>query len=166
MPVGKSRSRVSSPAETPLSEKSHTRFGAAQSLALGRNGGGSCLLFGFESNPQQEPDMTFNRKLLAAPLLGVALSLGGFAITVTGCTAITEKSPREALTDAEIVARAKTIFAADPVVKARNIHVTAIKGDVTLTGVVRSEEEALRAVELIRPISGVNTVVSALKIEG
>jgi osmotically-inducible protein OsmY len=110
--------------------------------------------------------MTFERKLLAAPLLGMALSLGGVAAAITGCTAITEKSPRQALTDAEIIARAKTIFAADPVVKARNIHVTAIKGDVTLTGVVGSEEEALRAVELVRPIEGVNTVVSALKIEG
>jgi osmotically-inducible protein OsmY len=110
--------------------------------------------------------MTFERKLLAAPLLGLALSLGGVAAAITACTAITEKSPRQALTDAEIIVRAKTIFAADPVVKARNIHVTAIKGDVTLTGVVRNEEEALRAVELVRPIEGVNTVVSALQIEG
>jgi osmotically-inducible protein OsmY len=109
--------------------------------------------------------MTPNRKLLAAPLIGIAFSLGGIAIAVTGCTALTEKHPREALTDAEIIARAKTVFAADPVVKARNIHVTAVKGDVTLSGVVKSEEEARRAVELVRPIPGVRTVMSALKVE-
>ena len=63
------------------------------------------------------------------------------------------------------MARAKTLFTADPVVKARNIHVTVVKGDVTLTGVVKSEDEALRAVELVRPIPGVQTVVSALKVE-
>jgi osmotically-inducible protein OsmY len=110
--------------------------------------------------------MNTQSKWFAAPLLGLALSLGGISIVaVSGCTAITEKSPREALTDAEIVARAKALLAADPVVKARNIHITAVKGDVTLSGVVKSEEEAVRAAELIRPIPGVRTVMTALKVE-
>jgi osmotically-inducible protein OsmY len=108
--------------------------------------------------------MRIQSRWLAAPFLGLALSLGT-AVVVTGCTGITEKTPREALSDAEIVTRAKALLAADPLVKARNIHITAIKGDVTLSGVVKSEDEARRAAELIRPIPGVRTVMSALKVE-
>jgi hypothetical protein len=112
------------------------------------------------------PNMNTQSKWLAAPFLGLALSLGSICIVaVSGCTALTEKSPREALTDAEIVTRAKALLAADPVVKARNIHITAVRGDVTLSGVVKSEDEARRAAELIRPIPGVRTVMTALKVE-
>ena len=81
--------------------------------------------------------MSLVRNLLVATLVGAAFPVG--------CTAITEKSPKEAFPDAEIITRAKAMFAADPVVKARNIHVTAVKGDVTLTGVVKSVSEADRA---------------------
>jgi osmotically-inducible protein OsmY len=101
--------------------------------------------------------MSLVRNLLVATMIGAAFPIG--------CTAITEKSPKEAFTDAEIITRAKAMFAADPVVKARNIHVTAVKGDVTLTGVVQSDGEADRAVELVRAIPGVTSVTSVLKVE-
>jgi osmotically-inducible protein OsmY len=90
-------------------------------------------------------------------MLGATLSVG--------CTGLTEKNPKEMVTDASIVTRAKAMFAADPVVKARNISVTAVKGDVTLAGVVQSREEADRAVELVRGIRGVNSVTSALRVQ-
>jgi osmotically-inducible protein OsmY len=97
------------------------------------------------------------RNVLVAAMIGATMS--------TGCTAITEKTPREALSDAAIITRAKALFAVDPVVKARNISITAVKGDVVLTGVVKSPEEADRAIELVRAIPGVNSVASALKVE-
>jgi hyperosmotically inducible protein len=87
------------------------------------------------------------------------------AALCTGCTAMTEKTPREMVSDASIVTRAKSLMAADPIVKARNINVNAVKGDVTLTGIVKSTDEAERAVELVRGIPGVNSVISALRVE-
>jgi osmotically-inducible protein OsmY len=101
--------------------------------------------------------MTLIRNLLVATMLGATLSVG--------CTALTEKTPKEMVSDASIVTRAKAMFAADPLVKARNISVTVVKGDVTLAGVVKSREEAERAVELVRGIPGVNRVTNALRVE-
>jgi osmotically-inducible protein OsmY len=101
--------------------------------------------------------MRLIRNLLVATMLGATLS--------AGCTALTEKSPREMVSDATLVTRAKALLAADPVVKARNINVNVVKGDVTLTGIVKSLEEAERAIQLVRDLPGVNSVTSALRIE-
>jgi osmotically-inducible protein OsmY len=102
--------------------------------------------------------MPLFRNLLVAAFMGTTV--------LAGCTAITEKTPREAISDAALVTRAKALLAADPVVKARNINVTVVKGDVTLAGVVKSEEEARRAVDLVGGIPGVQSVVSNLRVEG
>jgi osmotically-inducible protein OsmY len=96
-------------------------------------------------------------RFLAYAILGAFLS--------GGCTAITEKSPGEAVTDAAIITKAKAAFAVDPIVKARNIHVTAVKGDVTLSGIVKSLDEALRATELVSALPGVTHVASVLTVE-
>jgi osmotically-inducible protein OsmY len=103
-----------------------------------------------------ESAMPTLRDVLVATMIGSSM--------IAGCTALTEKSPKEAVSDAGIVTRAKALLAADPLVKARNIHVTAVKGDVMLAGLVKSPEEADRAVELVRGIPGVNTVASTLKV--
>jgi osmotically-inducible protein OsmY len=100
--------------------------------------------------------MSLIRNLCVAAVLGSSLS--------AGCTAITEKSPKEIVSDAAIVTRAKTMFTVDPVVKARNIHVTAVNGVVTLSGVVKSEDEAKRAVDLVSGIKGVDSVVTSLQV--
>jgi osmotically-inducible protein OsmY len=100
--------------------------------------------------------MSLIRNLCFAAMLGATLS--------TGCTAIGEKEPKEVITDAAIEARAKAMFTVDPIVKARNIKVTAVKGVVTLSGVVKSDEEAARAVELVSGIKGVDSVVTALQV--
>jgi osmotically-inducible protein OsmY len=103
--------------------------------------------------------MTVIRNLLVAAFLGTTL------VTGSGCAGLTDKTPKEAVSDAAIVSRAKAVLVADPVVKARNIHVTAVKGDVILSGVVKSQQEADRAVELVRGVPGVNSVSTALKVE-
>jgi osmotically-inducible protein OsmY len=101
--------------------------------------------------------MSHIRNLLVAAAIGASL--------LTGCTGLTEKTPREAVSDAAIITRAKALLVADPVTKARNISVTAIKGDVVLTGIVKSPTEAERAMDLVRDIPGVHSVSSALKVE-
>jgi osmotically-inducible protein OsmY len=101
--------------------------------------------------------MPIIRHLLVAAFLG--------ATVVAGCAGITDKTPKEMVSDATLVSRAKAVLTADPVVKARNIHVTSVKGDVILSGVVKSQQEADRAVELVKGLPGVNSVVTALKIE-
>jgi osmotically-inducible protein OsmY len=97
-----------------------------------------------------------NRNLLAATVLGAALAVG--------CTGLGEKSAGQTVDDAAIVTKAKAAFAADPVVRAMNIHVDSYKGEVQLSGLAKSPEEARRAEELVRKLSGVHSVKNDIRL--
>jgi hyperosmotically inducible protein len=66
--------------------------------------------------------------------------------------------------DATITAKVKLKLLEDPVTKARKIDVDTVNGVVTLTGVVETEEEIKRAIEIARKVEGVKRVVNNLKI--
>lgn len=100
--------------------------------------------------------MNFNRNLLAATILGASLAVG--------CTAFTEKTVGENVTDAAILTKAKTAMTVDPITKARNIDIDVIKGEVTLNGLVNSPEEARRAEQLVRQLEGVRSVRNNLRL--
>ncbi len=66
--------------------------------------------------------------------------------------------------DATITAKIKLKLLEDPITKARKIDVDTVNGVVTLTGIVESEKEIKRAVEIARNVKGVKKVVNNLRI--
>lgn len=67
--------------------------------------------------------------------------------------------------DARIENEVKSKFAADDMIKSRNIRITSKDGIVTLQGTVRTSEEQDEAVRLANSVSGVKEVRSALIID-
>jgi hyperosmotically inducible protein len=66
--------------------------------------------------------------------------------------------------DATITARVKTVLLNDPQVGATKIDVATTAGVVTVSGTVKSQAEATRAVELAKKVTGVRDVKSALHV--
>ena len=79
-------------------------------------------------------------------------------------TAKAANQAKAAITPAAVTAKIKSKMALDDLVKARNIHVETNDTVVTLTGVVDSEAERKRAVELARETEGVTSVIDHLRI--
>ncbi len=100
--------------------------------------------------------MRINRSLLAATIFGAVLAVG--------CSHLGEKSAGETVDDAAIVTKAKAAFVADPVVKVLDIKVNSYKGEVQLSGFAKTPEEARRAEELVRHISGVKVVKNDIRL--
>jgi len=67
--------------------------------------------------------------------------------------------------DATITAKVKLKLIEDPITKARKIDVDTVNGVVTLTGVVESEKEIKRAIEIAKNVKGVKKVVNNLRVE-
>jgi hyperosmotically inducible periplasmic protein len=72
---------------------------------------------------------------------------------------------RTAMSDTMITTKVKAEYAADPLVKAMDVHVETQKGIVMLSGFVPSKAEADKAVELARKVEGVQEVKSSLQIK-
>jgi osmotically-inducible protein OsmY len=71
----------------------------------------------------------------------------------------------DALAPAAITAKIKAKMGLDDLVKARNLHVETNGTVVTLTGVVGSEAERKRAVELAKQTEGVTSVTDNLRVQ-
>ena len=76
----------------------------------------------------------------------------------------TERSATQEVSDATLSARIKTAFAADDLVKARDIKVDTMRGVVTLTGVVSSAAERDKAIAIARNTKGVISVHDNMKV--
>lgn len=74
------------------------------------------------------------------------------------------RSVGETIDDAAITARVKTALLNDPEVSALRIDVDTTLGVVTMSGVVKSQAEAQRAVQLARGVRGVKDVRSTLQV--
>lgn len=66
--------------------------------------------------------------------------------------------------DAGITSDVKAAFAADSLVRARDIDVETSDGIVTLTGVVQSQAEAMQAIDIARSTRGVVNVIDDLSV--
>ena len=66
--------------------------------------------------------------------------------------------------DATISARVKTVLLNDTQVAGSGIDVVTAGGIVTISGTVKSQTEASRAIELARGVTGVRDVKSALQV--
>jgi len=91
-------------------------------------------------------------------LLFVALLL--LPLTFAACG----KSVGETIDDATITARVKTALLNDPQVGGMKIDVDTTQGVVTMSGIVKSQAEADRAVQLARQANGVKDVKSTLQV--
>lgn len=90
----------------------------------------------------------------------------------TGTTATLADTAREktsdasvAMSDTMITTKVKAEMAADPQVKAMDVHVETQKGVVMLSGFVPTKAEADKAVELARKVQGVTDVKSSLQVK-
>jgi hyperosmotically inducible protein len=76
-----------------------------------------------------------------------------------GCTAMTgRQSVGEAVDDTAITAKVKSSLLADSVVRASTIDVDTTNGAVSLNGIVKSEQERQRAIQLAQSTQGVRVV--------
>ncbi|RKX60194.1 MAG: transporter [Thermodesulfobacteriota bacterium] len=66
--------------------------------------------------------------------------------------------------DAKITAEIKLKLLQDPITKARKIDVDTVNGVVTLTGLVETEKEIKRAIEIAKSVKGVKEVINNLKV--
>ncbi len=105
----------------------------------------------------QSRDLTPTRRV--ALLLAIGLLV---PMLVAACG----KAVGDTIADATITTRVKTALLNDPGVGVLRIDVNTTAGVVTLSGNVGSKDEADRAVQLARSVSGVKDVKSALKISG
>jgi hypothetical protein len=71
----------------------------------------------------------------------------------------------DAVATGSITAKIKSKMALDDLVKARNINVDTDGSVVTLTGVVGSEGERQRALQLAKQTDGVTGVIDRLRVE-
>jgi hyperosmotically inducible periplasmic protein len=79
-------------------------------------------------------------------------------MVVAGTALAGERSPGQAVDDTLITTQVKASCAADPQVSALAISVDTEHGVVTLSGVVESEAERQRAIQLAQGIDGVKRV--------
>jgi len=90
----------------------------------------------------------------------VFLALLVLPLTFAACG----KSVGETIDDATISARVKTALLNDPQVGGMKIDVDTTQGVVTMSGIVKSQTEADRAVQLARQANGVKDVKSTLQV--
>jgi hyperosmotically inducible periplasmic protein len=100
--------------------------------------------------------------MLMALAIGPAL---GPMVACGGGSGPAPKPVSSTLDDATITTRVKTALLNDPNVGAQQIDVNASAGVVTLSGVVKSQAEVERAVDLARKIGGVTDVKTTLEVK-
>lgn len=76
-----------------------------------------------------------------------------------------ERSTGQVIDDGMILAKAKAALVNDPEIRGSQVDVDVERGQVTLTGVARSEKEKKKIVETVWGVNGVKGVQSAIKIQ-
>jgi len=99
---------------------------------------------------------TQSRSLFAWALIAVVV----LPLTFAACG----KTVGETIDDATVTARVKTALLNDPQVGGMKIDVDTTLGVVTMSGTVKSQAEADRAVQLARQARGVKDVKSTLQV--
>lgn len=95
----------------------------------------------------------------------VTLMFTAFVVLGLMAACGTNRPIEDQLDDAGIVAEINARLAASPVTSALNINVDSVDGVVSLSGTVRSDESRLEAERIARTTSGVNRVISRIRVE-
>lgn len=99
-------------------------------------------------------------KYFAALLLAFPLA------TVIGCASSqTQEGTGEYIDDSVITSKVKAAIFNEPNLKSAEINVETFKGIVQLSGFVRSEAAANRAMEVARAVKGVKSVKNDMRIK-
>lgn len=96
--------------------------------------------------------------------LGVMLMAAVFAVVLAGCAGAGTKTG-EFVDDSTITTKVKSAFATDKTVSAIKVHVDTEKGNVRLSGTVKSDTEKQRASEIARSVAGVKSVSNNLVVK-
>lgn len=87
-------------------------------------------------------------------------------LTVVGCESTrTQEGTGEYIDDTVITTKVKAAFLNDPALKAAEINVETYKGIVQLSGFVRSNAAADRAVVVARGVGGVKSVKNDMRLK-
>ena len=98
------------------------------------------------------------------PALKLA-ALSAAALLVAGCNLVKGKETTgQYVDDTTITARAKAALVQDKRVSATDFNIDVYQGNVTLTGVAKSREEASHAEDDIRAVKGVKSVKNATRV--
>ncbi len=92
-----------------------------------------------------------------------AVFLAATLVSVIGCSS----TPRDAgqyVEDSDVTTKVKAAIYNDPLARDNEINVSTFRGMVQLSGFVRSQADADRAVELARSVSGVKGVTNDMRI--
>jgi hyperosmotically inducible protein len=101
-------------------------------------------------------------KTSVVKLLGSAI----VALSLVGCAGgPNERSTGEVVDDGTILAKTKAALVKDPEIHGTSIDVDVNRGQVTLTGVVRSESERKKVLETVWGVKGVQSVQTDLRVE-
>jgi hyperosmotically inducible protein len=84
---------------------------------------------------------------------------------LSGCQALTGETLGQNIDDATLTTYVKTKLVADKAANLTRVDVDTTRGVVSLTGVVESEEQRVRAEELARQVDGVRSVVNNLQVQ-
>lgn len=107
-------------------------------------------------------------QMLSGAALAVALSSGAYAQTAasdsTSSTTATHETAGQRVSDGTITTKVKAALLAEKDLKSTGIHVKTRKGAVRLTGTVPTADEKARAEEVVRGVSGVDSVTNRLKV--
>ena len=101
---------------------------------------------------------------LLKPLYAIVLAAS--ALTIVGCASTPkQESTGQYLDDTAITAKVKAAIFADPDLKVSEINVETFKGDVQLSGFVRSRADELKAIEIARRVGGVKSVKDDMRLK-
>ncbi|MHB0922293.1 MAG: transporter [Thiomonas sp. 13-66-29] len=101
---------------------------------------------------------------LLKPLYAIVLAAS--ALTIVGCASTPkQESTGQYLDDTAITAKVKAAIFADPDLKVAEINVETFKGDVQLSGFVRSRADELKAIEIARRVGGVKSVKDDMRLK-
>ena len=95
-----------------------------------------------------------------SPRVWALIVLAVLPLTFAGCG----KTVDDTIDDATLTARVKTALLNDPQVAPTKIDVDTVQGVVTLSGTVKSQAEADRAVQRAKQVPGAKDVKSTLQV--
>jgi len=95
-----------------------------------------------------------------------ALFVAVMLITAAGCASTqSHEGTGEYIDDSLITTKVKAALLDDPNLSSAEINVETFKGVVQLSGFVNSSADIKRAVEVVRNISGVNSVKNDMRLK-
>jgi osmotically-inducible protein OsmY len=93
------------------------------------------------------------------------VTLTAIAVLASGCNLMKGKETTgQYVDDATVATRAKAALVKDKTVSASDFNIDVYKGNVTLTGVAKNQEEVNRAIDDIKHVPGVAGVKNATRL--